>query len=185
MSRKYKFHKPEAAYFISFATVKWVKVFTDEVYFKILADSVTYCRKNKGMELYAYCFMPDHVHMIFRSMNGDPSGLLRDFKGYTSKELIKAIKNHETERRKNHFLKVFLSAGEKRSNVVKYQFWQQDNQQIELFSPAIVQQKLNYIHMNPVAAGLVSDPLDWKYSSARNYNGDQRVLEVDVMGSKI
>jgi putative transposase len=75
MSRKYKFHDPSAAYFVSFAVVYWLDVFTRQVYFDVLAESVTYCRKEKGMELYAYCFMPSHVHFIFRSSNEQPMEL--------------------------------------------------------------------------------------------------------------
>ena len=83
MSRKYKFKNPTAVYFISFATVYWIDVFTRQVYFSILAESIKHCRKEKGMEVFAYCFMPSHVHLIFRSDKEAPSGLLRDFKGFT------------------------------------------------------------------------------------------------------
>ncbi len=75
MSRKYKFHNKEAAYFISFATVYWIDVFTRQVYFDILEESISYCRKEKGMEVFAYCFMPSHVHLIFRATNENPSDL--------------------------------------------------------------------------------------------------------------
>ena len=181
MSRKYKFHNLESAYFISFATVNWVDVFTREIYFNILAESITYCRKNKGMEVYAYCIMSNHVHMVFRSMSGDPSGLLRDFKGFTSKELVKAIINNPKESRKENLLKIFTNAGTANCNVEKYQFWQQNNQPIELWSSDVIKQKVNYIHMNPVKAGFVTKPTEWKYSSARNYEGDQTVLEIDLI----
>src|SRR3989344_1633354 len=130
MSRKYKFRKPEAAYFISFATVKWIDLFTDEIYLSILADSVTYCRKHKGMELYSYVFMRNHVHLLFRSLENNPSGLIRDFKGFTSRKLIQAIQNNPDESRKEYLLKQFKEAGLQRSNVKNYQLWQQDNQQI-------------------------------------------------------
>ena len=89
MSRKYKFHNPTGAYFISFATVYWIDVFTRQNYFTILEDVVTYCRREKGMEVFAYCFMPNHVHMVFRSSDENPSGLLRDFKGYTARKLLR------------------------------------------------------------------------------------------------
>ena len=79
MSRKYKFHNKSGIYFISFATVFWIDVFTRQEYFSVLENSIDYCRKEKGMEVIAYCFMPSHVHLIFRSTNNDPSGLLRDF----------------------------------------------------------------------------------------------------------
>ncbi|MCC7455171.1 MAG: transposase, partial [Crocinitomix sp.] len=107
MSTKYRFHKPDATYFISFATVNWVDLFTQEIYAQILIDSIKYCRENKGMELFAYCIMPNHVHMIFRSLNNDAAGLIRDFKGFTSKKIIVAIKLNQEESRKEYLLKMF------------------------------------------------------------------------------
>ncbi len=80
-------------------------------------------------------------------------------------------------------LKLFEEAGNKNSNVTKYQLWQQNNKPIEVFNSWVVEQKVNYIHNNPVEEGLVTNPADWKYSSARNYAGDQTVLEIDLMGS--
>jgi putative transposase len=185
MSRKYKFHNPNGAYFISFATVNWLNLFTHDIYFSVLADSIDYCREKKGMELFCYCFMPNHVHFIFRSKNGDPSGLIRDYKGFTSKKLLKTIQENPSENRREYFLHVFEKAGNARSNVEKYQLWQQDNMPIELYSGHVIQQKLNYIHQNPVKAGLVIDPIDWKYSSARNYSGDDSVLKIDLIGEKV
>lgn len=72
MGRKYKFHDPSATYFVSFAVVYWLDVFTREVYFKVVAESVDCCRAEKGMELYVYWYMPSHVHFIFRSSNVQP-----------------------------------------------------------------------------------------------------------------
>ena len=83
MSRKYKFGEKEGAYFISFATVYWIDVFTRDDYLSCITESLEYCRKYKGMDIYGYCIMPSHVHLIFRSSLGDPSGLIRDFKGFT------------------------------------------------------------------------------------------------------
>jgi len=181
MSRKYKFGEKEGAYFVSFATVNWIDVFTRDTYFSIIATSLAYCRKEKGMEVYGYCIMPSHVHLIFRSSLGDPSGLMRDFKGYTARKLLKAIEENQQESRKEWLLWMFERAGLKNSNVKQKQFWQQHNQPIEIWSLKVLEQKLNYIHQNPVEAGFVTDPIDWKYSSARNYgNNDQTVLEIDL-----
>jgi len=93
MSRKYKFHNKEGLCFVSFATVHWIDVFTRQVYLDVLAESVAYCRKETGMEPYCYCFMPSHVHFIFRSNIGGASELLRDFKKYTSKSILKQIQS--------------------------------------------------------------------------------------------
>ncbi|MEP1488495.1 MAG: transposase [Algibacter sp.] len=182
MSRNYKFYNKQGLYFVSFATVNWIDVFTRQTYYNVLAESVNYCRKEKGMELYAYCFMPSHIHFVFRSANEDPSGLIRDFKKYTSKAILEAIENNPQESRKEWLLWMFEHAGKKHGNVSKYQFWQHHNKPIELWSEAVIKQKINYIHNNPVVNGFVINAIDWKYSSARNFQDDHTVLEIDDVG---
>ena len=182
MSRKYKFHNKSGLYFVSFATANWLDVFTRQLYFNVLADSVNYCRKEKGMELYCYCFMPSHVHFIFRLANEEPSELLRDFKRHTSKKVIEAIENNPQESRKEWLLWMFKRAGKKNATTSKYQFWQHHNKPIELWSEKVIKQKIDYIHNNPVESGFVTNAVDWKYSSARNYQEDNTVLEIDDVG---
>ena len=182
MSRKYKFNDKTGLYFIFFATVYWLDVFTRQIYFNILEESMSYCRKEKGMELYAYCFMPSHVHLIFRSAKEDSSGLLCDFKKYTAKNVIKAIEENSQESRKEWLLWMFKRAGKKQGNVSKYQFWQHHKKPIELWSTAVIKQKIDYIHNNPVESGFVTDAVDWKYSSARNFQEDHTVLKLDAIG---
>lgn len=72
MSRKYKFGEKSGANFISFANVNWIDVFTRDAYFWCIIESLDFCRKNKEMELYGYCIMPSHIHLIFRSSLNDP-----------------------------------------------------------------------------------------------------------------
>lgn len=182
MSRKYKFHNNQGLYFVSFATVNWIDVFTRELYFSVLAESINYCRAEKGMELYCYCFMPSHVHFIFRSSHDKPMELLRDFKRHTSKKVIEEIKSNPQESRKEWLLWMFERAGKKKGNVSTYQFWQHHNKPIELWSEKVIKQKIDYIHNNPVVSGFVSNTVDWKYSSARNYQDDNTVLEIDSVG---
>ena len=182
MSRKYKFHNPSAAYFVSFATVYWIDVFTRQVYFNILSEGIEYCRANKGMELFTFCFMPSHIHFIFRSTNADPMGLLRDYKKNSAKKILKAIQNNPQESRKEWLLKMFSEAGEKNKDVSRYQFWQHHNKPIELWSTRVIKQKIDYIHNNPVQAGFVTNQIDWKWSSARNFAEEDPVIQIDDMG---
>jgi REP element-mobilizing transposase RayT len=161
--------------------VNWIDVFTRDIYFSCIVESLDFCRKNKGMEIYGYCIMPSHIHLIFRSSNNDPSGLIRDFKGFTSKKMINLIRDNTQESRKEWLLWMLERAGKKNSNLTKYQFWQQNNHPIEIWTLKVFEQKLNYVHQNPVQTGFVTDPIDYKYSSARNYgNDDQTVLEIDL-----
>lgn len=178
MSRNYKFNNSEGVYFVSFAVVEWLDVFTRSEYKDILIDSLHYCQQNKGMEVFAWCIMTNHVHLVFRSANGQkPELLLGDFKRFTSKAIIEAIKSNCRESRKEWLLDQFLKAGTKSSNVEKYQFWRHDNRPIELWSNKVIDEKINYIHNNPVEEGLVSFPEDYLYSSARDYRGDKGILK--------
>ena len=173
--------KNDKAYFLTLTVVNWIDVFTRDIYFSIITESLEYCRKEKGMEIYGYCIMPSHMHLIFRCSFGDPSGLMRDFKGFTSRKLLKVIEENPQESRKEWLLWMFERAGKKNSNVKHRQFWQQNNQPIEIWSLKVFEQKLTYIHQNPVEAGFVTEPIDWKYSSARNYgNNDHTILEIDM-----
>jgi putative transposase len=180
MSRKYKFHNKEGLYFVSFAVVYWIDVFTRDEYFAILTDSLDYCRKNKGIELYAWCIMPSHVHLIFWARDNNPSTLLKELKTYTSKQLQKAIAEHNQESRKEWMLWLMERACLKNSNVKHRQFWQQHNKPIELWSAAVIDQKIDYIHNNPVEAGFVLEPEHWKYSSAIDFSGGKGLLEIDI-----
>lgn len=181
MSRKYKFYDKEGLYFVSFAVVYWIDIFTRDSYFNLIIESLDYCRKNKGMEIYTWCIMPSHIHLIFRAREDNPGILLKEFKTFTSKQLQKAILENPLESRKEWVLWMLERAGSKKSNVKHKQFWQQHNQPIALWSPAVTDQKVNYIHYNPVEAGFVTEPYHWKYSSALDYSGGKGLLDIDFV----
>ena len=133
------------------------------------------------MIIFGYCIMPSHIHLIFRSAEGKPSELIRDFKGFTSRKLIEAIKENNQESRKEWLLWMLKKAGERNSNIKNYQLWQQNNKPIEIWSLKVFEQKLDYVHQNPVESGFVIEPWEWKYSSARNYCDDfEEILQIDV-----
>jgi len=178
MSRNYKFHNPNAPYFVSFAVVEWLDVFTRNEYKDILLESLSYCQKEKDMEIYAWCIMSNHVHIIFRSLGTEPpEKLLGSFKRFTSNAVVKAIKENDKESRKELLISAFKENGNKTSNVQNYQFWRHDNRPIELWSRKVTSQKIQYIHNNPVNQGFVFRPEDYVYSSAVDYSGEKGLLE--------
>ncbi len=177
MSRKYKFHNKEGLYFVSFATVYWIDVFIRRVYCDILVESLNHCVKEKGLLLYAWCIMPSHVHLIFKSSQNNPQRLLQDFKKYTAKRLMQAVKDNIRESRRKWIIWMMESEGKKRGQ--QYQFWQQHNKPIELWSVELIKQKLNYIHNNPVVSGFVSEPYYWTYSSAIDYSGGKGLIRLE------
>ena len=175
MSRKYKFHNPDGIYFITFAVQNWVDVFTRNAYKNILIDNLTYCQKNKGLELFAWCIMTNHVHFIVGSKEGFLlQNILRDYKKFTSKAVISAIRENIRESRKEWLLKQFITDKGIR-------FWQNHNMPIEIWSNKIIDQKLNYIHQNPVKAGIVFRAEDYVYSSAVDYSGGKGLLDIIVI----
>ena len=178
MSRNYKFRNPEGIYFISFAVIEWLDVFTRNEYKNIILESLGFCQKEKGMEIFAWCIMTNHIHLIFRSVKGQkPELLIGDLKRFTSKKVVKAIINNPRESRKEWLLEQFLKAGSNSSNVKKYQFWRHDNKPIELWSNNVIDEKINYIHNNPVEEGLVFKAEDYVYSSAIDYAGEKGILD--------
>jgi REP element-mobilizing transposase RayT len=177
MSRKYKFINPKGIYFISFSVVYWIDVFIRDEYKSIMLDSWKYCMQNKGLEISAWCIMTSHVHMIISSKNEKLENILRDMKSFTSTQLRKAINENNQESRKDWMLWMMERAGKKNSNNNNFQFWQQHNQPIELFSNEVIDQKLNYIHNNPVEAGFVDTPEKYLYSSAIDYAGGKGLIE--------
>jgi REP element-mobilizing transposase RayT len=172
----YKIRNQGAPHFITFSVVEWVDVFTRQCYRDIILDSIRHCQANKGLLVHSWCIMSNHLHLVVSAKNADLSDVLRDFKKYTSKQIIKAIEDNKQESRREclpagqaGMLSVFKSSGEHNSRNTNYQFWRQDNQPMELYSAAFVFQKTNYIHQNPVEAGIVEKPEDYLYSSARDY----------------
>lgn len=181
MSRKYKFLNKEGLYFVSFAVVNWIDVFTRPLYNDIVVESLDWCRNNLGMEIYCWCVMPSHIHLIYCVTDNNLEIILGRFKEYTSKQIVKAISENIQESRKEWMLWMFKRAASKSSNVITYQFWQHNNKPIELWSAAVIEQKADYIHDNPVEAGFVSEPWHWKYSSAVDYSGGKGLINVEYL----
>ncbi|MBU4537044.1 MAG: transposase [Weeksellaceae bacterium] len=178
MSRNYKFHNPEGLYFISFAVVGWLDVFIRNEYKDLFLESVRFCQREKGLEIHAWCIMSSHVHLVFRSVKGQkPELLIGDLKRFTSKAMVKAIMENPKESRKDFLLEAFRKEAEKSSNVTHYQFWRHDNKPIELWSNRVIKQKIDYVHQNPVEAGLVFRAEDYRYSSAIDYADEKGLLD--------
>lgn len=123
--------------------------------------------------------MSNHIHLIFSSIKEEkPELILGGFKRFTSKALVAVIKENPQESRKEWLLKQFEEAGRKSSNVEQHQLWRHDNKPIELWSNKVIDEKLNYIHNNPVEEGLVFKSEQYVYSSAIDYAGEKGLLDI-------
>jgi putative transposase len=183
MSRKYKISDQGAVYFVTFTVVNWLDVFTRREYRDIFLESLRYCQKNKGLDVFAYCMMSSHVHMIIgRQGNPNLEDIIRDIKKFTSVQIMEAILKNQQESRRELLVWLFKRAGERNKNNTNYQFWQQHNHPIELNTSQMIDERLNYVHNNPVEAGIVLSPEDYLYSSAVNYAGlPEKLIDVTLI----
>jgi len=179
LSRKYKFTDNEELYFVSFAVIGWIDLFIRNEYKEVLLRSTQYCQQNKDLDVYAYCIMTSHVHMIIGSRGNLISNIMRDLKRHTSEALRKTIQQNPRESRKEWMLQMMEDAGKENSNNSRFQLWQQDNHPIGLSTEKIMHQKLDYLHNNPVESGFVEKAEDWLYSSAKQYyTGQKGMLDI-------
>ncbi|MEQ8628041.1 transposase [Ekhidna sp.] len=156
----------DATYFLTFTVVGWIDVFTRSRYCDIIIDSLKFCSENKGLDVFSYVIMPSHIHMLARHEEGKLNEIIRDFKSYTAKEIIRTIDQEQGESRMEWLLEMFREYASTQKQNKVYQFWQKTSHPIEMLSSEMIDQKQEYIHNNPVAAGLVNDPESWVYSSA-------------------
>ena len=179
MSSKYKIYNGQRPYFITFATVQWIDVFTRHIYKEIIVENLVYCINNKGLILHAFVIMSNHIHIIASAIKGySLSDILRDFKKYTSKKIVNEIQDNVQESRKSWMNWIFASAGKNNTNNKDFQFWQQDNHPIELLTNEMMDQKIEYIHLNPVQQGIVREASHYIYSSASNYETGKGIIDI-------
>ena len=171
-------------YFVTFTTVGWVDIFSRKQCRDIIIDSLRYCTQHKGLQLHAYVIMSNHVHMIATADPDSPglSGVLRDMKRYTSNQIIKWITTSGKESRREWMEVVLKYHAKFNKRNSKYQVWQQDNNHpVQCTHPKFTIQKLNYIHSNPVVAGIVDQADHYKYSSAKDYHSQKGILDITII----
>jgi len=175
MSTAYKI-SDEGIYFLTFQVVGWLDLFTRKDYRDIAIESFQYCQRNKGLNLFAYVIMSNHIHLLAQSEKGDLSGTIRDFKSNTSKRFMDFL-DDPVESRKD-WIKIVFEYHGKYKNKQTNQVWTHEKHAEHIYSQKFIEQKINYIHNNPVRAGIVLRPEDYVYSSASNYADLDSVMEV-------
>jgi REP element-mobilizing transposase RayT len=183
MSTGYQIKDQQALHYITIQVVDWIDVFTRKAYRDIIIDSLQFCQKNKGLQIFGYVIMSNHIHLIANSPQGELSNTVRDFKKFTAKNIIESIKN-SNESRKDWMLNRFQFNAQRHSRNENYQMWTHENHAVVIYSPEFAREKFDYLHNNPVRAGLVRKPEDYIYSSASNYAEMENILEVIIIDLK-
>ena len=136
-------------YFVSFSVVYWLDVFIRDEYREIMIESLRYNQANKGLEIYSWCLMTSHAHLIIGSSGEKMEVILQGLKSVTSRKIKEAISCNSGESRREWLLWMMERAGKLNKHNGSFQFWQEGNHPIELYDNKIMKQKLEYVHKNP------------------------------------
>jgi putative transposase len=174
MRSRYKILDHEPFHFLTHTIVAWVPVFTRRPYFDLILQTLSFCRENKGLKLFAWVVLDNHMHLL---VSGEHiSKIMKEFKSFTAREIIRMAKEDGRDWLLTQFKKHKLP----HKSTSTYQVWQEGYHPQMITAEQMLRQKIDYIHQNPVTAGLVDNPEDWPYSSARNYLGLKGLLEIDA-----
>jgi putative transposase len=176
----YKIRDQGATHFLTFSIMGWIDVFSRQRYRDIILNSFQFCRRNKDLKIGAYVIMSNHIHTIWTASHNNLSDILRDFKTYTSKAITTSIQN-DPESRREWLLYMFNYFANGTNANDLYKVWTGNNHPEEIHSDSFMKTKLNYIHENPVRAGLVKEPSHYLYSSAADYEGKKGITEIDLL----
>jgi putative transposase len=170
-----------APYFVTLTVIDWIDIFTRKDYKIIIVDSLNFCIKNKGLEIYAWVIMSNHLHLLVRAKEGFYlSHILRDFKKFTSKAIVKTAMEI-AESRKDWLLDKFAFEAKRTGRAKNYKLWMDSNHAICLENSTWTMQRLNYIHQNPVRQMIVANPEDYIFSSAVSYAGGKGLVDIILL----
>ena len=178
MSTGYRISEQDELHYVTFQIVKWIDIFTRQVYRDIIIDCLRYSRQYKALEVYAYVIMSNHVHLLIRCGRGRLSDTIREIKSYTARKIINTI-DTEAESRREWISNLFGFCAKQHKRNEQYLVWTHENHAEIVYNNGFMDQKIKYIHENPVRAGIVKRVDDYLYSSARNYAGLEGLIEVE------
>ncbi len=176
--RAYSIVKGSEIHFLTLTVVDWLDVFVRPEFARHVLESLAYCITHKGLQLHAWVLMTSHLHLMASPQQGhDLSAILRDFKKFTARQILTDLTQARVnESRAQAFLNAFGWHGIHNPNNEQYQLWQGDNHAVHVHSRDFAEQKLGYIHQNPVVVGWVEEPWHYRYSSAVDYMTERKGL---------
>lgn len=174
MRSRYEIYNNEGLFFITSTIVEWIPIFTSSKYFDIVIDSTKYCQDNKGLKVYAYVILDNHFHMIVK--DDSLSETMKSLKSYTAQKIVEQLQDD----RKIWLLNQLEFYKLKHKKESSHQVWQESFHPQEILTDEMLEQKIDYIHFNPVKRGLVTEPEHWRYSSAGfYYTGTNGLIKID------
>lgn len=168
---RYRILDSTAPHFLTCTVLEWLPLFAQPANAQILLDSLQFLQDEQRLTLYGYVILENHCHLLAHSP--DLSKAMASFKSYTAAQILKRMVE-----RKSPVLRLLALHKARHKVDRQYQLWQEGSHPEQIEGDTMMRQKLRYIHNNPVARGYVDDPLHWRYSSARNYEGQDGLVSV-------
>jgi putative transposase len=175
MRTRYRITDENYPFFITATTVAWIPIFTRKPYIEILINSLNFCRREKGLKIFAYVIMDNHIHLVVAGER--LSDITKEFKSYTAREIVRLAGEED----KSWLLNQLQFHKHDNKTGSRHQVWQEGFHPKQICSEEVLRQKVEYLHHNPVRAGLVARAEGWFHSSARNYAGMPGALEIDAL----
>jgi putative transposase len=169
---KYRIYEDFRPHFMTWTIVGWLPMFTRRETVEIVLDSWQFLQSQRDFHLFGYVILENHLHLIASAP--DLAAVVKNSKSFTARQIIDLLENRYAE----VLLKQLRFHKLAHKDESEYQVWQEGSHPQQIDSDEVMWQKLEYIHNNPVQRGYVEDPLHWRYSSARNYAGQQGLIDV-------
>ena len=172
---RYKIYEPTFPHFITCTVLHWIPIFTNKESVSILLESLRYLQKSDNLKIYAYVILENHLHLAVSS--DDISQTIKKFKSYTAKEIIKLLQKNGVKT----ILEQLAFYKKAHKTHTQYQVWQEGFQPKLIRNEKMMIETIKYIHDNPVKRGYVDECRHWRYSSARDYEGEEGLIEIERM----
>ena len=152
--------------FITITCLEWKPLLEEDRFKDIITNSLDFLTTQKRILVYGFVIMSNHFHLIWQMLSDHlREEVQRDFLKYTAQQILKLLRNENSSMTQD----VLVNAKDR-----KRQVWERNSLSIPVWSASVFNEKLEYIHYNPVKAGLCQYPEDYKYSSARFYELNEK-----------
>jgi putative transposase len=160
----FKSHDPNTIHYTTIVAFRRVPVFRSKIACSLFIETLAETRESYPFKLIGYVVMPDHAHLLLNPLSSDISNLMRRLKGRSARKILDWLReaHHAASLAK-------LKLSKPQRHTYTHSVWQKGFSAIDLWSPKFIGQKLNYIHNNPVRAGLCDHPAKWRWSSYHTY----------------
>lgn len=176
MTYKYPIAEPQGYYLLTLNTIDRVDLFIRPFFKQIIVESLNYFIEKKGLVVYGWCLMTNHLHLIVQPGKGlDLSALVSDFKAFTAK-IVLADLNADSDIRRTWIIKKIREA----ALFDKLEVWENSDHPVQINAEhnENINEHLKEIHNNPVRNKIVALPQDYLHSSARNYVGLKGLVNI-------